>query len=282
MPDEAAGLLDRVRIVLVEPKQAGNIGSIARAMRNAGLSRLYLVNPGADHTSGDGRKMAVGAGDILYRARVVDSIEEAVDGTVLVVGTSHKTRKDFPVVYGPTEVANRLVSIPGESEGALIFGREERGLTNREIQLCQIITRIPSARTYPSYNLSQAVLIFGYELHKAAMHPPEVPDWDLAPFGQLEAMYHHLAQSLDNLGFKSPHRPETFIRSVRRFFGRIPLEKRDVSTVHRICRQVDRFIGKHGIPLPGEPGQMTRANEQIRQDNEPMGQVTEPIKKENE
>lgn len=272
MSDEAARLLDRVRIVLVEPKQAGNVGSISRAMRNAGLSRLVLVNPGADHTSGDARKMAVGAGDILYRATVVSSLAEAVDGAVLVVGTSHKTRKDFPVVFGPSEIANRLVSLPNEGEGALVFGREERGLTNREIQLCQLIAQIPSTRTYPSYNLSQAVLVFGYELYKAAANPPELPDWDLAPIGQIEAMYRHLAQSLDNLGFKSPHRPETFIRSVRRFFGRIPLEKRDISTIHRICRQVDRFIGKHGIPLPDEDGQMTRANEQMRQDDEQMGQ----------
>ncbi|MCH2664116.1 RNA methyltransferase [bacterium] len=268
MADEATPLLDRVRIVLVEPKQAGNIGSISRAMRNSGLSRLVLVNPGADHTSGDARKMAVGAGDILYGATVVGSLEEAVEDSLLVVGTSHKTRKDFPVIFGPGEVSSRLLSIPNEGEGALVFGREERGLTNREIQLCQLITQIPSARKYPSYNLSQAVLIFGYELHKAALNPREVPNWDIAPVGQVEAMYRHLAQSLDNLGFKSPHRPETFIRSVRRFFGRIPLEKRDISTIHRICRQVDRFIGKHGIDIPEEPGQMTGANEQIRQDGE--------------
>ena len=266
MIDQATQLLNRIRIVLVEPKQAGNIGSISRAMRNAGLSRLALVNPLADHTSGDARKMAVGAGDILYGAEVVDSIEKAVDGTVLVVGTSHKTRKDFPVIFGPAEVANRLVSIPQEGEGALVFGREERGLTNQEIQLCQIITQIPSARSYPSYNLSQAVLIFGYELHKAAMDPPEAPDWNLSPVGQIEAMYRHLAQSLDNLGFKSPHRPETFIRSIRRFFGRVPLEKRDVSTIHRICRQVDRFIGKHGIEVSDTPGPMTLANRQQTED----------------
>ena len=268
MNDLATPLLNRIRIVLVEPKQAGNIGSIARAMRNAGLSRLVLVNPSADHTSGDARKMAVGAGDILYGAQVVDSMEEAVDGTLLVVGTTHKTRKDFPVVFGPTEVAGRLVSIPQEGEGALVFGREERGLTNKEVQLCQLTAQIPSARKYPSYNLSQAVLIFGYELHKAALNPPETPDWNLAPHGQIESMYRHLAQSLDNLGFKSPHRPDTFIRSVRRFFGRVPLEQRDISTIHRICRQVDRFMGKHGVVQPDEPGQMTRANEQVRQDGE--------------
>ncbi|HAA74184.1 TPA: hypothetical protein DCE37_03570 [Candidatus Latescibacteria bacterium] len=268
MTDEATKLLDRVRIVLVEPKQAGNIGSISRAMRNAGLSRLVLVNPGADHTSGDARKMAVGAGDILYGAKIVDTLEEAVEDALLVVGTSHKTRKDFPVVFGPQEVAGRLVSIPKEGEGALVFGRETRGLTNKEIQLCQLTAQIPSARRYPSYNLSQAVLIFGYELHRAALDPPELPDWDISPHGQVEAMYRHLAQSLDNLGFKSPHRPETFIRSVRRFFGRIPLEKRDISTIHRICRQVDRFIGKHGIQMPDEPGPMTRANEQARAEDD--------------
>ena len=268
MEEAAEEILNRIRIVLVEPKQAGNIGSISRAMRNAGLSRLVLVNPGTDHTGGDARKMAVGAGDILYGATVVGSLEEAVEDTHLVVGTSHKTRKDFPVVFGPSEVSSRLVSIPKDGEGALVFGREERGLTNKEIQLCQLTAQIPSARRYPSYNLSQAVLIFGYEIHKAAVNPPEVPEWNLAPNGQIEAMYRHLAQSLDNLGFKSHHRPDTFIRSIRRFFGRVPLESRDISTIHRICRQVDRFIGKHGIETSDEPGQMTIANEQTRQDSE--------------
>ena len=268
MSEDMPPQLDRIRVVLVEPKQAGNIGSVSRAMRNAGLQHLVLVNPGADHTSGDARKMAVGAGDILYGAKVVESLEEAIADCLLVVGTSHKTRKDFPVVFGPREIASRLVSIPNEGDGAIIFGREERGLTNKEIQLCQLTAQIPSARRYPSYNLSQAVLIFGYEIYCAAQNPPDIPEWDLAPQGQVEAMYRHLAQSLDNLGFKSRHRPDTFIRSVRRFFGRVPLESKDISTIHRICRQVDRFMGKHGIEQPTEPGLMARANEQARRDDE--------------
>lgn len=250
--------LSRIRVVLVEPRQPGNIGSVARAMKNAGLTRLYLVRA-ADHTCGDARKMAHGSGDVLYGATVTDTLDEALEGTILTVGTSARARKDFDVLYGPAEVAARLVALPPEGDGALVFGREKTGLTNDELEKCQIVCRIPSAHTYPSLNLAQAVLIMGYELYRAALDPNEQPDLQLAPHEQIEAMYEHVARGLDMLGFSSHHRPETFMRSIRRLFGRHQLEKRDVSTLHRIFRHIDRFIARHEIEV--EPnGPMSRAN----------------------
>ena len=238
--------LGHIRIVLVEPKQPGNIGSVARAMKNTGLSRLYLVNP-PDHTCGEARMMAHGSGDILYGATVAQTLEEALIGTNLVVATSHRRRRDFTERYGPRAASEKLLALPEGLEGALVFGREESGLTNDEVQLCHIVSQIPSPVRYPSLNLSQAMLIFGYELYQATHNPPEIPELTPAPFEQLEAMYAHIDRSMRKLGFVSRNHPETFMRSIRRVFGRIPLERRDVSTIHKIFRQIDRFISRHGL-----------------------------------
>ncbi len=251
MEDQGPGVetLDRIRIVLVEPKEPGNVGAVARAMKNMGLSRLYLVRP-PDHRSGDARKMAHGSGDVLYGASVFDSLEEALAGSVLAVGTTHRKRQNLDLMVGPREATRRLLSLPDGTEGALVIGREQNGLTNTELELCQMISRIPSACQYPSLNLSQAALIFAHELYQAAARPQEVPDLDLAPHEQLEAMYRHVSSALDKLGFVSRHRPSTFMRSLRRLFGRVQFEQRDVATVHRILRQVDKYASRTETPEP--------------------------------
>lgn len=246
--------LDHIRIVLVEPKQSGNIGAVARAMKNMGLSRLYLVNPG-DHTSGTARAMAHGSGDILYGALVVDSLTRALEGTAFVVGTSHRQRREFSVICDPRTAAEHLLGLPEGTEGAIVFGREETGLTNAELQLCQMVSRAPSAVQYPSLNLSQAVLIYGYELYQASHTPVSPSKLHPAPHEEIEAMYAHILEALHKLGFVARHDPETFMRSIRRVLSRAPLERRDVATVHRIFRQVDRFIVRHGLNAgaPNDP-----------------------------
>ena len=238
--------LNHIRLVLVEPEQPGNIGSVARAMKNMGLSRLYLVNP-ADHTCGDARAMAHGSGDILYGATVVDSLAEALAGTSLVVGTSHRHRRGFNALCPPSEAAQQLIGLPSGREGALVFGREKNGFTNDELHMCQIVTRVPSAVAYPSLNLSQATLIYGYELFQAVHTPGEPTDLDLAPHDEIETMYGHIQLGLDKLGFVARHDPRTFMRSIRRIFDRTQMERRDVATIHQIFRQIDRFVSRHGL-----------------------------------
>lgn len=249
--------LDHIRVVLVEPKQPGNIGAVARAMKNTGLSRLYLVNP-ADHTSGEARAMAHGSGDILYGATVVSSLAEALEDVSLSVGTSHRRRREFDILHSPRAVADKLLSLPKDHKGALVFGREQNGMSNNELQLCQMISCAPSAVSYPSLNLSQATLLYGYELFQTAnadtIYTPS--DLDLAHHRAIESMYDHLQSVLDKLGFVSRHRPESFMRSVRRLFSRIDLEHRDVATMHKLFRQVDRFITRHGLdPIPPSESQ---------------------------
>ena len=243
--------LDRIRIVLVEPAEPGNIGAVARAMKNMGLSRLYLVAP-SDFRSGDARKMAHGSADILYGATVTKTLKDALSGAALAVGTTHRKRRQFDLFYSPGHVARRLICLPEGAEGALVFGPEGRGLTNAELALCQMVGSIPTAHSYPSLNLAQAALVFAYELYQAALNPADVPPLIPAPFEEIEAMYCHISSALDKLGFVSRHRPETFMRSIRRLFGRIPLEHRDVATVHKIFRQIDKFVARHGLDVGGD------------------------------
>ena len=243
--------LKHIRLVLVDPKQPGNIGSVARAMKNMGLSRLYLVNP-ADHTCGEARALAHGSGDILYGATVVNSLEEALAGTHFVVGTSHRVRRGFNTLHSPTEAAQQLVALDQDREGAIVFGREQNGFTNDELHLCQMISRVPSAVAYPSLNLAQATLIYGYELFQAVHQAPPPPELDMAPHDEIETMYDHIKIGLDKLGFVSRHDPRTFMRSIRRIFNRTQMERRDVATIHQIFRQIDRFVARHGIDTSQE------------------------------
>jgi len=247
-------ILDSITFVLVEPAQPGNVGSVARAMRNMGLKNLTLVNP-PDHKSGDARKMAVGSGDILYGARVCTSLQEALADVKLAVATTHRPRRNDHVLIGPQEVARQVLALPEGDQAAIVFGREEHGLTNEEIQLCQMAGRIASAATYPSLNLSQAALIIGYELYRAAENPPERGDLDLASHQQIESLFDHIERSLDGLGFNHLNRPRSFMRSLRRTLGRIPMERRDAATLHRVFRQIDKFLIRHGLndsELPGK------------------------------
>ncbi len=238
--------LAQIRIILVEPKEPGNVGAVARAMKNMGLNKLYLVHP-SDFASGEARKMATGSGDVLYGATVSDSLEEALAGTVLSVATTHRKRQHFECPSSPEAVARRLVSLPPGNEGAVVFGREDRGLTTDEIHRCNVVARIPTARPYPSLNLAQAALIFAYELSRAAASDAEAEPRDLAPFEAVESFYAHVASVLEKLGFVSPHRLQTFMHAIRRTFGRVALENRDVATLHKLFRQVDKFAARYGV-----------------------------------
>ncbi len=238
--------LSHISIVLVEPEEPGNIGSAARAMNTMGLSRLVLVNP-VPFDVAEARKMAHGSQDLLRNALVCATLKEALADAALVVGTTHKRREDRPLLYPPFEVARRLVSLPPGQRGALVFGRESRGLSNEELRLCSAVSRVPAATRHPSLNLAQAVLIYVYEIAQATREGRPGPKLDLAAFEELEGMYGHVQQTLDRLGFVSRNAPGSFMRSVRRVFGRVQMERRDVATLHKMCRAVDKFIARHRI-----------------------------------
>jgi len=232
--------LGRISVVLVEPRMPGNVGSTARAMRNFGLSRLVLVNP-VDIRSPEARRMAYGAEDLLEGARTVGSLMEAISGATLVVGTTHRRGRGREPIYGPRHVVERIISVAREGEVAILFGREDRGLTNEEIKLCDMVVSIPTACNYPSLNLSHAVMVIAYELFTASLgRLPSPPKLDLPTFEEREALSRRVYGMLLRIGFVPRDRSEIFLKSIRRVIFRTELERRDIATVHKVCSIIER------------------------------------------
>jgi len=240
--NKAINLLDSVRIVLVEPASPGNIGSTARVMKNLGLSQLFLVNPGHWDTS-EARAMAHASGDILDSSRTVADLPSAVADCQLVVGTTHRVGKERDAIYTPEQVVQKISPLLPDQQVALVFGREKDGLWQDELLYCQHLVRFPSAVSYPSFNLSHAVLLFSYELFKISSLPPHPsPQRALAPHAERERMFARLNEVLKTIGF-THHNNDTrhFSRIVRRFFNKVDLDMRDIRVILKICNQVRRF-----------------------------------------
>ena len=229
---------DNIRIVLVEPKVPGNAGAAARAIKNMGLSRLVLVNPWfRDHPQA--RYMAHGSEDILDAAEIFDNLPDAVADSVLVVGTTQRKRSSTPFL-NPQKAAMEILESSLSGPVSILFGREDRGLLNEELKLCQILVTIPSSDAQPSLNLSQAVMVMAYEIY-STVYPGASSRQDLAPSEELEMLFHHLEQSLDTLGFREWNDGENYLKSLRRVFSRTRLERRDVAAVHKLCGEIDRY-----------------------------------------
>ncbi len=232
--------LENIHIVLVEPQHPGNIGAAARAMKNMGLSKLVLVRPVPFRTP-EAYGMAHLSGEILDSASVVDTLEEALRGKALVVGTTARRGKRRGPFHPVDEAVRRILEVAQGHQVAVLFGREDRGLLNEELRYCQMLVTLPTAVPQPSLNLAQAVLLFAYELLRARKPPPRQPLPDLASFEDLERMYARIERALTHIGFIHRNTPQTFMRSVRRVFGRAGLEKRDVYVILKICERIEQF-----------------------------------------
>ena len=230
--------LDNIRIVLVEPKVPGNVGAAARAIKNMGLSRLVLVNPWF-HNHPQSRYMAHSSEDILDAAEVYDSLDSAIASSVLVAGTTQRNRHGVPV-FDPGCAAGDILDSTRAGPVSILFGREDRGLMNEELNCCQMVVSIPSSSAQPSLNLSQAVMVIAYELFSAVCED-ELPPLDYAPAEEISVMYDHLRSSLSLLGLKQWNNGDNYMKSLRRVFSRSRLEHRDVSTIHKLCGEIDKY-----------------------------------------
>ena len=226
-------------IVLVDPMVPGNVGAAARAIKNMGLSRLVLVNPWF-HDHPQARYMAHGSEDILERAEVFPSLGEAVGSSVLIVGTTQRQRHNVPFM-NPRQAAEEILESSRSGPVSILFGREDRGLLNDELNCCQILVTIPSSKTQPSLNLSQAVMVMAYELFTSVYPGGEKPK-DFAPAEELAAMYDHLRESLTRLGMKQWNDGDNYMKSLRRVFSRTRLEHRDIATIHKLCGEIDKYV----------------------------------------
>ena len=244
----APAFLSNLRIVLIEPKVPGNIGATARAMRTMGLSRLVLVNPVDFRAVPETRWMAHGAEDLIENAIVVSSVDEALADITFAVGTTNRSRGIWlNPIYNIDIAAVNIASMVQKLSVAVLFGREDRGLLNHELQRCNLIVRIPAAMTYPSLNLSQAVMVIAYEIFQACMDPPEPVRLRLSKNQDIERICNRIMDTMLRVGFAPTPDEDTFLRSIRRVLRRsLQLEHRDVATLHKLCAEVDAYVERRG------------------------------------
>ena len=232
-----------VRIVLVEPSHPGNIGGAARAMKTMGLTSLYLVRPGRfPDPQADWR--AARAVDVLAAARVVGSLDDAIGDCVLAVGASTRSRRiPLPVADAQT-VANRLAAEYADQPVAILFGRETSGLTNEELQRCQLHLAIPASSEYSSLNLAMAVQVVCYELFNAGTTPAAAPAdvstaAKLASLEEVEGFLAHFETVLRRIDFLRSSTPRQAMTRLRRMFGRIGLEQAEVGMLRGILTHIE-------------------------------------------
>jgi len=222
---------------------------VCRAMKNMGLTDLRLVNPcPLDHP--DAAMYAVSAKDILASASLFPTLAEALADCPLSVATTRRHGKYRQEISSPEEISVRLHQQFGPNRAALVFGREDSGLTTEEVALCRWQSTIPTADEYGSLNLAQAVLIFCYELFKGVGIAQPDDGRELAASAMTESMFAQMEQTLLRIGFLNPENPAHLMRSFRRIFARAELDDREVAIVRGMLSQIDwatnEFKGKKG------------------------------------
>lgn len=257
-----------VRIVLVAPSHPGNIGGAARAMKTMGLADLAIVNP-LRFPDPQALWRAAGAADVVDRAQVFDVLDDAIADCGWVVGTSARHRRvPWPVVT-VEQFARRLAgeNLNGQPV-AILFGREDRGLSNDELECCNHHVMIPANPEYPSLNLAMAVQVVSYEIRRSlapatpALAGPrdasstavrtttrvELPDdWDRAPAraADLAGLYRHLGRVLSTIEFHDPANPRLTMTRLRRMFARIQADQTEVAILRGVLTRIERTLAKH-------------------------------------
>ena len=240
----------KIRIVLVNTSQPGNIGGAARAMKNMGLAELYLVEP-REYPAPRAVWRAAGARDVLANAKIVGSVDEAIKDCGLVIGTSARERRIPWPLINPRECGDKIWQEAKSHQVALLFGREDRGLTNSELQKCHYHVHIPSNPDYSSLNLATAVQVLSYEIRMASLARkdgklPEMNEWDqpLATADELELFHDHLATTMADLKFYDPDNPKQLLTRMRRLFNRTRMDKMEVSMLRGLLSAAQRKRGK--------------------------------------
>ena len=248
-PNSDTSLFNRLRFVLVETSRAGNIGSVARAMKTMGFTELVLVSPRCLDFVNDPEAVAFASGalDVLQNARVVASIGEALEGCNFAAAVSARLREFSPPVWTPRAFAEYVANPAagqGEVMAALILGNERVGLPNEIVEKCNVLINIPANPAYSSLNLSQAAQVLAYECRMAAIGDG-LPDsgavgfhGDAASLTQIEGMYAHLEEALVSIGFLNADNPKKLMPRLKRLFARAQLETEEVNILRGIARQI--------------------------------------------
>ena len=241
--------LPHIKIVLVNTSHPGNIGATARAMKNMGLSRLALVNP-VEFPSGVAVGRAASALDVLEQAEVVNTLGEAIADCALVIGSSARSRSLPWPMLTPEQSASKLVKESQSAPVALVFGREDSGLNNEELQLCHFHVQIPASPEYSSLNLAAAVMVLCYEIRRAVLRNEDADDkaedeyWDQerATVEQVEYFYEHLERVLVEIDFHDPDNPRQLMQRMRRLFGRVRIDAMEMNILRGILTNIEHKI----------------------------------------
>ena len=224
--------VENIRVVMVETTHPGNIGAAARAMKAMGYKNLYLVKPKI-YPNAEATARAAGADDILTRAVVCGSLEEALQGCVTVVASSARPRAISSPVFTPREYALKLSEKTRLGPVALVFGRESSGLSNEELEHCNVILQIPTNPDFSSLNVASAIQILCYEfIQGMPFCDAENTDREkvqLATSDEMKYFYDHLQQSMIDVGFLNPEQPRKLMRRLKSLFNRAHLDENEVS-----------------------------------------------------
>jgi tRNA/rRNA methyltransferase len=250
MPETSTSLFTRLRFILVETSRAGNIGSVARAMKTMGFSELVLVNPRFPGALDDPEAVAFASGalDVLSGARIVGSMAEALEGCQFAAAVSARLREFSPPVWTPRAFAGHLAGQQALN-AALIFGNERFGLPNHIVEQCNVLINIPANPAYSSLNLAQAAQVLAYECRMAtetgAIQPSAIGfHGDAASVTQIDGMYDHLEKALVSIGFLDADNPKKLMPRLKRLFSRTQLETEEVNILRGIARQILKDRGE--------------------------------------
>lgn len=226
--------------MLVEPRGAGNIGSTARAMKNNGLSDLVLVNP-CDFNNDECLSMACNATDIIRGARVFQGLKEALSRFGFVAGTTRRLGKVRDPVLNLHEAVGGILNMARRNSVAVLFGREDKGLKNTELELCNILVELPAHGDYPSLNLSHAVFLLAHHLFVSENEPFRGETIEAAPVEEVEKMYVHMEEALRALEYGDKGGGgllKLIKRNFRKILGRTALMQREVNMLRGIFSQI--------------------------------------------
>ena len=233
-------MANNLRIVMVRPRGSGNIGSVARAMKNTGINDLAIVGS-ARTQSFWAKAMAVHGRDILADAKCYPTIREAIADCTLVVGTTCRPGLYRSHSQAPREVAPAMVEAAAKGKVALIFGPEDHGLSNKDLEHCQLLITIPTHPDYQSLNVAQAAVICLYEFYVASLAPATESGVERACAEDIERLFDIMRQSLLKIGFLDSENPEHMLLAFRRILGRAGLEAKDVRILTGMFRQIEWY-----------------------------------------
>ena len=241
-----SSILGNVDIVLVGTLQPGNIGSVARAMANTGMASLVLVRPCCT-IDGQAYSMATHGARILRSARILPTLREALDDTVYAVGTTARDRR-WRDCFDHRELGSRAAPHALAGRIALVFGPEDAGLSNEDLELCNEVTTIATAPGAASLNIAQAVLLVCYELFTAIGDPRSdiSARQEPAPAAMTEAMYDHMREALLAIGYLNPQNPAHTLGMIRRVLSRAGLSVPEVRMLRGIFRQLVWYVRSKG------------------------------------